>query len=119
MSADQWQVQLSPDTHHNTVDADALTARVYELDGVTDVFPPAAIVTQVPQLVVAVVSSSPEKLNRVDVSSTGSMTRITARIGTSRDLPTLESAQSVADTLLAGVAEGEPVTVTVQVSRIS
>lgn len=119
MSINPAGIPLVPGTPPGVVDAEALTAHLYELDGVTDVFPPAAIVSQVPQLVIAVVSSKPEKLNRVDVATSGGVTHITARVGTSIDLPTLETAQSVADTLLAGIPDGQPATVTVQVSRIS
>lgn len=119
MSTDQWGVPRSHASNAMVADAETLTARIAELDGVTDIFPPAAIVTQVPQLVTALVSSSPEKLNRVDVATSGGLTRITARIGTSIGLPAVEAAHSVADTLLAGIPDDQQVTITVQVSRIS
>lgn len=119
MSADPSGMPRSLATNDGRVDAEALTARVAGLDGVTDIFPPAAIVTQVPQLVTALVTSNHEKLNRVDVATSGGVARITARIGTSIDLPTVETAHSVADMLLAGIPDDQPATITVQVSRIS
>lgn len=101
------------------LDPDLLTARILDVDGVTDVFAPSATVTQVPQLVATLVTGSPQRLNRVAVSTRGNTVAISARVGTGRESPTPETAQRVADALLAGVPDDRDAIVTVQVARIA
>jgi len=101
------------------LDEDLLTARVYTVDGVTDVFPPAPTLTLIPQALTAIVTGSPKRLNRVNVSTDGATTALTIRVGTSIDAATPDTAKRVADTLLDSIPDGHDATVTVQVSRIA
>lgn len=97
----------------------ALTGAVYDVDGVTDVFAPPGSAAQLPQIVGALISGDPERLNRVRVTSERDITSITARIGIDRAASTPEAAREVADALLEAAPVGGDVTVSVQVSRIS
>ena len=57
-----------------------LTKAAFAVEGVTEVFAPTTI-GQVPQIVAALVTGEPERLNRVSVSTSGEATAIDARIG--------------------------------------
>lgn len=106
------------------VDAEAeeldvvLTKAVYAVEGVTDVFAPTTI-AQVPQIVAALVTGEPERLNRVTVTTTGDATAIDARIGVDSGASAALAARAAADALLGLAATDGEVTVSVQVSRIS
>jgi hypothetical protein len=105
------------------LDADLLTALVYTVEGVIDVFPPAPTLTLIPEVLTAIVTGSPPVLNRVGVSTNGDTTALTVRVGTSIDAATPDTAKRVADILLDAVIDsipdGHDATVTVQVSRIA
>jgi hypothetical protein len=101
------------------LDEELLTARVYSVEGLTDIFPPAPTITQVPQVLAAIVTGNPQNLNRVNVSTKGTTTALTVHVGTSIDAATPDTARRVADALLASIPEGQDATVTVQVSRIA
>lgn len=100
-------------------DSDALTAAVFAVDAVTDIYPPAPTFTQAPQLVHAILTGTPEKVNRVQISSTNEQLVITARVGAHRTTPAPQTAARVADTVLALIPEGRPVAVHIQISRIA
>lgn len=106
---------LSPDI----LDPDDLTSAVLEIDSVIDIYPPAPTLTQAPQLVAALISGAPSRINRVDVRSDGTAHTLTARIGTDHHTPAPKAAAQVADALLARIPDGHDATVAVQISRIA
>ncbi|MCT2225775.1 MULTISPECIES: hypothetical protein [Microbacterium] len=106
---------LPPDA----LDPEILTAAVLDIDSVIDIYPPAPTLTQAPQLVAALITGAPSRINRVDVRSDGTAHTLTARIGTDRHTPAPQAAAHVADALLARIPGGHDATVTVQISRIA
>ncbi|WP_424449867.1 hypothetical protein [Microbacterium arborescens] len=103
----------------DALDPDALTAIVLDMDSVIDIYPPASTLTQASQLVAALLTGAPTRINRVDVKSEGTMHTLTARIGTHRHTPAPQAAAHVADALLARIPDGHDATVTIQISRIA
>lgn len=103
----------------DSLDPEALTAAVLDVDSVIDIYPPAATLTRVPQLVTALVSGTPSRINQVEVRSDGAAHTLTARIGTHRHTPAPHAAAHVADALLARIPDGHDATVTIQISRIA
>lgn len=97
----------------------ALTAAVRDVHGVTDVFAPGGSIAQLPQIVGALATGDPERLNRVRVVSGPESTTVVARIGIAHSASTPEAAREVADALLRAAPVGGDVTVSVQVSRIA
>lgn len=106
---------LPPDA----LDPEILTAAVLDIDSVIDIYPPAPTLTQAPQLVAALITGAPSRINRVDVRSDGTAHTLTARIGTDRHTPAPQAAAHVADALLALIPDDHDATVTVQISRIA
>lgn len=109
----------APHAPADLLDPAVLTARAYEVDGVTDVYPPAASITQLPQMATALATGSPQALNRVGTTTHGDTVAIAARIATQREIPAPDVAHRVADALLASIPEATAATVDVQVSRIA
>ncbi|CAN7529907.1 MULTISPECIES: hypothetical protein [Microbacterium] len=103
----------------DALDPETLTAAVLEIDSVIDIYPPAFTLTQAPQLVTALVSGTPSRINLVEVRSDGAAHTLTARIGTHRHTPAPQAAAHVADALLALIPDDHDATVTVQISRIA
>lgn len=97
----------------------ALTAVVRQVEGVADVFAPRNPVTDLPRVIGALISGDPERVNRVAVEQSDAAVDVTARIGVERRAATPETARDVADALLNAAPADRPVTIAVQVSRIS
>lgn len=107
----------APSTAEDLLDT-AMTAIVEHVEGVSDVYAPRNPVTQLPQIVDAVLASDPSRVNRVQTILTDAGADITTRIGVERTAATPEVARDVADALLAAAPVDTEVTVSVQVSRI-
>lgn len=101
-------------------DSNTLTARVFAIDGVTDIYAPSAVITQVPHLLSALVTGQAERVNRVEITtSRDGRTTVSVRIGTDTHTSTADTARRVADTLLEEVTDLPEARVTVQVARIA
>ena len=100
-------------------DEESLTESVSEVSGVTEIYAPTAIVTQIPQLISAVTTGNQRQLNRVALSSVDGATTLTVRLGVDTDAPTPETAARVADALLDRVSDDNTAIVQVEVARIS
>lgn len=103
----------------STLDPNTLTTTVRDVDGVTDIFAPAPAITQVPHLVSAIATGQDERYNRVDVTTRGGNTTITARIGVGSTIPAPDTARRVADTILDSIGDQSNTIVAVQISRIA
>ena len=110
------------ETEHATTgsfDMDAVTSRVLAIDGVTDVYPPAGALTELPHIVAGLITAAPHQIGHVRIATDDTATAYTARIATSQhtDAPTV--GKHVADTLLETVADNQNATITIQIARIS
>ncbi|UOQ59400.1 hypothetical protein MUN76_10075 [Leucobacter rhizosphaerae] len=94
-----------------------LVTRVLAVDGVTDIYAPAPTAARLPELIAAATGISPDgPASEIVVTSTGGDTTVAARIATSSQDNTVETARRVADTILARTPLDAHVTV--QVARI-
>ena len=95
-----------------------LTALVYAVEGVAEIFPPAPVVARIPTVVSAIISGSgAERLVRVEAADEGGRRTVRARIGTDRGVSTPDTARHVADLMLERIT-GDGI-VHIQVARIS
>jgi len=103
----------------DALDVERLSAQVLNVPGVTNIYPPAPSLGQIPMLVTAAVTGTPPRLDQVSVITDGATTELSVRVGTSIDSATPHTATLVANALLENVPDGHEATVKVRISRIA